>query len=75
MSATIDINGTQASINGGKWFCYDLALLNTLNSLYPSSYLPDEVNAREAIAQLGGMLISADPELDDADDDGILIVH
>lgn len=65
MSATIQVQGIPATITAGRWVCNDAALLESLEKLKPSSYFPDGVNAREAIANLGGRLISEELEPED----------
>lgn len=73
MSATIEINGIRATIQGGRWVTPAPDLLRKLEALDCPSYLPDGVNAREAIAQLGGTLISESPEPGELDADQLPI--
>ena len=68
MSATIEINGVKATITAGEWFCDDTDTLAALKGLYQGSYIPDGVNAREAIAKLSGKLISEDPDSEEGPD-------
>jgi hypothetical protein len=76
MSAIISINGTEAAITGGEWSCKESRLLQRLNDLYPSSALPDEVNAREAIEKLGGSIVSIATNPDDEEEEGeYLSIH
>jgi hypothetical protein len=76
MSATVEINGIRAIITGGEWECRDKKILQKLNDLYPSSCLPDEVNAREAVDALKGSLIAVGPDTEDEEnEDGTLVIH
>lgn len=75
MSATIEVNGLRATVEDGAWHCDDPVMLDRIESLSLSQYLPDGAQAREVIATLGGVLLSEDDPAEDLDDDGEQVIH
>lgn len=73
MSTKISIKGIEAEINSGLWSCVDKDVLRSLNDLYPSGALPDEVNAKEAIQKLGGSFVSIATNPDDQNQEGVYL--
>ena len=69
MSATISINNVRATITEGAWSCEDPALLARIQALELPQYAPDVIQAREAVAELGGTIVAEDPDADTLDPD------
>ncbi len=75
MSATIRIQGQEATVTEGEWTSTSLDLLAQIEAANVPQYLPDGVQAREAIAALGGVLAREDNPIDSLDEDGEQIIH
>lgn len=75
MSATIQINGHEATITDGEWKISDEELEAQIAALALPQYLPDGAQAREVIAALGGTLLREDEPADDLDEDGEQVIH
>jgi hypothetical protein len=74
MSATIRIQGHEATITEGEWTSDSSDLLAQIVEV-ASQYLPDGAQAREVVAALGGVLIREDDPGDSLDDDGEEMIH
>lgn len=80
MSEAIEIStphGTARLVPGGEWEADRPQLAAQLNEEFLRAYLPSYANARDAVAALGGEVLSPAPEdpEEDEDEDEPLRIH